>query len=127
MVLLVCTLLAIGAILYVFWVKPEPQVAPSPAAREAAFLNERKEVLYENLRDLHLEYRMGKLSDRDYQQLKEHYQQQLAALLYDLDQLRVRLLASTAPAGLCPKCGQPNPPANRFCGTCGARLELPSA
>lgn len=127
MVLLVCTLLAIGAILYVFWVKPEPQVAPSPAAREAAFLNERKEVLYENLRDLHLEYRMGKLSDRDYQQLKEHYQQQLAALLHDLEQVGAQLPATPTRAGLCPQCGQQNPAANRFCGTCGARLELPSA
>ncbi|MFQ5926963.1 MAG: zinc ribbon domain-containing protein [Terriglobia bacterium] len=129
MLLVVCAALAIGAILYTFWVKPEPRVLPTPAERERAFLNERKQVVYENLRDLQMEYRMGKLSEKDYRQLKEHHQEQLAGLLYALDQLRARSGQAGEPVavqsrpGQCPQCGEQNPPGNHFCGACGTRLE----
>lgn len=122
MLLLICAVVAVSAILYTFWVKPEVAVALSPAERERAFLNERKEVLYENLRDLHLEYRMGKLSDRDYQQLKEHYQEQLAPLLHALEQLPLQPARARPGPGTCPRCGHANPPGNRFCGACGTGL-----
>lgn len=121
MVLAICAALAIGAVLYTFWLKPEAAVAASPAERERAFLNERKEVVYENLRDLLMEYRMGKLSDKDYEQLKQHYQEQLAGLFAALEQLPGAKRAAIAP-GTCPQCGHVNPPENRFCGACGRPL-----
>ncbi|MEE8201178.1 MAG: zinc ribbon domain-containing protein, partial [Candidatus Acidoferrales bacterium] len=40
----------------------------------------------ENLRDLHLEYRMGKLSDQDYQRIKTTYQADMVALLHQMEQ-----------------------------------------
>jgi len=121
--IVICAALAIGTLLYVFWVKPQPIAAHSPAEREAAFLRERKEVIYENLRDLQLEHRMGKLSDTDYQQLKAHYQEQLAGVLHALEQLPVTHPAITPPAsGTCPRCGFENPASHRFCGRCGSPL-----
>ena len=42
-------------------------------------LDERKAAIYENLRDLQFEYRVGKLSDADYQSTKKDLQKELAA------------------------------------------------
>lgn len=126
MLLAICAALAVGALLYTFWVKPGPVVGLSPVEREAVFLNERKEVIYENLRDLQLEYRMGKLSEKDYQQLKEHYQEQLAGLLHAWEQLPAAATSAARPGpGSCPQCGFENPPGHRFCGACGTQLAPP--
>ncbi len=77
-----CGALALATLLYVFWLTPEPVRAKTPAEREREYLEEKRQVLYENLRDLHLEYRMGKLSDQDYQRIKTTYQADMAALLH---------------------------------------------
>tara|TARA_Y100000588_G_scaffold392802_1_gene506086 strand:- start:18373 stop:18660 length:288 start_codon:yes stop_codon:yes gene_type:complete len=60
--------------------KPEPE---SPTRH----LDERKAAIYENLRDLQLEYRMGKLSDQDYQQTKSDLQKDLALVLLQIDRV----------------------------------------
>jgi len=126
MLLLACATLTLAALVYVFWLTPEPVRVKSPAEREREYLEEKRAVLYENLRDLHLEYRMGKLSDADYQQMKSRYQQELAALLRDLEEESEPAPPTAAPIpGRCQRCGKDNPAENRFCGTCGA--ELPSA
>lgn len=61
---------------------PEPE-PPSPVAH----LLDRKETIYENLRDLQAEYHMGKLSDEDYQQTKTDLQRQLAAVLAEVERI----------------------------------------
>lgn len=129
MLVVACAALTLAAVLYVFWLTPEPVRAQTPAEREREFLEERREVLYDNLRDLHLEYRMGKLSDHDYQQMKTTYQAEMAALLAQMQGAPEAGAAADLPAqahgeqaGRCPACGQDNPPANRFCGACGAKL-----
>lgn len=81
-----CGALTLAALLYVFWLTPEPVRAKTPAERELEYLEEKRQVLYENLRDLHLEYRMGKLSDQDYQHMKAAYQADMAALLHQMEQ-----------------------------------------
>lgn len=53
---------------------PEP---PSPTQH----LEDRKAAIYENLRDLQGEFRMGKLSDEDYQEAKKDLQRELAQIL----------------------------------------------
>lgn len=128
MLVLACASLTLAVLLYVFWLTPEPVRVKTRAERE--YLEEKREVLYENLRDLHLEYRMGKFSDQDYQQMKARYQEELAALLHELEQQDERQLpppglpaeAQRAKPGRCPRCGKDNPAENRFCGTCGAEL-----
>ena len=127
MLVVACAALTLAALLYVFWLTPEPLRAKTPAEREREYLAEKREVLYENLRDLHLEYRMGKLSDNDYQQVKATYQADMAALLAEMEGLpesspALPADAQRAEAGRCPRCGQDNPPENRFCGACGAEL-----
>jgi len=125
MLVLACAALTLAALIYVFWLTPEPARAKSPAEREREYLEEKREVLYENLRDLHLEYRMGKLSDDDYQRTKARYQEELAALLHEFEQkvgsVPVTEVAAPVP-GRCQRCGKDNPAGHRFCGACGAEL-----
>ena len=124
--IIACGALALATMLYVFWVTPEPIVRKTRVQDEMDFLDERKEMVYEGLRDLQMEYRMGKLSDADYQALKLSCQHQLAQLLDEAARLS-ETSDTTAPArtvsGRCRLCGQDNPAANRYCGSCGAELK----
>jgi hypothetical protein len=51
------------------------------------YLRERKDAVYENLRDLNFEYRAGKVPDLDYQSLKSQLQDEAAALLAEISRL----------------------------------------
>ena len=62
---------------------PEPE---SPKRH----LEEKKAAIYENLRDLQGEYRMGKLSDDDYQQIKTDLQKDLARVLVQIDRITAK-------------------------------------
>ncbi len=130
--IIACGALALATMLYVFWVTPEPIVRKTRVQAELDFLNKRKEMVYEGLRDLQMEYRMGKLSDADYQELKLSYQHQLAQLLDEASRISETPIPDTATAdtvvpGRCRLCGQDNPAANRFCGSCGAELKTTEA
>ncbi len=51
------------------------------------FLYERKEQVYENLRDLSFEHKAGKLSDGDYTGLRDAMELDAAAILAEIDRL----------------------------------------
>jgi hypothetical protein len=69
--------------------KPEP-VSPTQ------HLDERKAAIYENLRDLQFEYRVGKLSDIDYQQTKLSLQKELAVVIGEIAKLTGVATGTTA-------------------------------
>jgi hypothetical protein len=58
-----------------------------PAETERDRLLHRKAVLYSTLKDLELEYAMGRLSDSDFHQLSSGYKSEAATILQRLDQL----------------------------------------
>ncbi len=122
MIVFACAALTLAALLYVFWLTPEPVRVKSALERDREFLDQRREVIYDNLRDLHLEFRMGKLSDADYQQTKGRYQEELALLLHEMEKLGGGAAAPVFVPGRCARCGRDNPADNRFCGACGAEL-----
>jgi hypothetical protein len=80
-----CALLTLGTLVYVFNVPM--QVGSGPEKTRLGYLRERKDVVYENLRDLNFEYRAGKLSDSDYQSLKTSLEEEAAAILAEIAQL----------------------------------------
>ncbi len=53
--------------------------------------DERKARIYENLRDLQFELRLGKLSDEDYAKSKTGLQTELARVLAEVDALKATL------------------------------------
>jgi hypothetical protein len=54
------------------------------------YLRERKDAVYENLRDLNFEYKAGKVPDVDYQSLKISLQDEAATLLAEIARLEAR-------------------------------------
>ncbi len=59
-----CSLQLIGILVYVFY--PERHVEAQTQKTRLEYLRERKDALYENLRDLNFEYRAGKYVQEDY-------------------------------------------------------------
>jgi cytochrome c-type biogenesis protein CcmI len=68
--------------------------APEPVS-PTRHLEERKATIYENLRDLQAEYRMGKLSDEDYQATKQELQRELAVAMARIEEIEGRAAAKS--------------------------------
>ena len=92
-------------------------------------LEDRRARIYEGLRDLQFEYRVGKLSDDDYQRTKLDLQQQLAGTLAEIDKLAPPPAAAAIPktpppktALACPHCGAKFDKPMKFCGECGKAI-----
>src|SRR4051794_29472412 len=75
------------ALAFTFFVRSQ-ELPVSGGATPWQHLEGRKAAIYENLRDLQFEFRLGKLSDDDYQRTKIELQAELAGLLAEIDQLR---------------------------------------
>src|ERR1044071_10314853 len=89
MIVIACLLTA-GVLLYILGVRPKDLPEPLPVS-PFQHLDERKAAIYENLRDLQFEYRVGKLSDADYQRSKQQLQKELAVVLAEVDKLRSKM------------------------------------
>ena len=85
MIPFLCCVVAASALYYTFSV-PE-LVTAAPEKTRAAFLRERKEVVYENLRDLNFEYKAGKVPDSDYQSMKDSLENEAASILAEISRL----------------------------------------
>jgi hypothetical protein len=85
MTLLTCLVITAAALYFVFQI-PEA-ITAGPEQTRVAFLNERKEAVYENLRDLNFEYKAGKVPDLDYQTMKASLEDEAAAILAEIAQL----------------------------------------
>lgn len=116
-----------GVMMLILRVRPSDLPAPPPPD-PAAHLQERKQVIYDNLRDLNFEFRLGKLSDADYEKTKTGLQNELAHVLAEIDRLAGAAppkpqAAKPAPeANACPKCGARFDKPMKFCGECGAPM-----
>jgi rRNA maturation endonuclease Nob1 len=124
--------LALGALFFVLFIREKDVPEPVPVS-PVQHLEDRKYAIYDNLRDLQFEYRLGKLSDGDYQQNKLALQKELALVLSEMEAIvkklglkptRVPAKAAKAirPATLCPHCGAQFPQTLKFCGECGRAI-----
>lgn len=52
-----------------------------------SYLYERKDVIYENLRDLNFEHKAGKFSEADYEAMRSNMEAEAARVLAEIDQL----------------------------------------
>ncbi len=79
-------LLLVGAFVYTFW--PENSFAAQRQKTQLDYLLERKEQLYENLRDLNFEFRAGKYPEEDYQAQRTALETETAQLLAEIERLQ---------------------------------------
>ena len=142
--------LVVATLLYTLFVRPADIPAPEPVS-PTRHLEERRAAIYENLRDLQFEYRVGKLSDADYQQTKLSLQKELAVVIGEIEQM-VKSSPAKSPASVpakaaigqavagrtvaaagtvrssvkaaytCPHCGAEFPLPLKFCGECGKEM-----
>ena len=79
-------LLAFGALIYTFW--PENAFASQRQKTRLDYLMERKDQLYENLRDLNFEYRAGKYPEEDFLNQRAILENETAQLLGEIEHLQ---------------------------------------
>lgn len=85
-VVLACVLLAAAVIMFIFNVRADA-LDSAPHRTQLDQLLERREAIYENLRDLRFEYRAGKFSERDYEETRQTLEIEAARVLADMDRL----------------------------------------
>ncbi len=85
MIPFLCVAVAAAALFYIFSV-PE-LMASGPEKTRAMYLRERKEVVYENLRDLNFEHKAGKIPEADYVSMKNSLEEEAAAILAEISRL----------------------------------------
>jgi hypothetical protein len=109
------------------------------AETELDRLLNRKAIVYSNLKELEFEYKIGRLSDADFQRLETGYKAEAGVILKQLDELGVekdldesiekdislrkaRLSGKPGAVVMCPSCGAEALPGKKFCADCGHRL-----
>lgn len=135
----VVVLVVAVTILFTLAIRQKDLPPPDPVS-PTQHLDDRKAQIYENLRDLQFEYRVGKLSDEDYQQTKLGLQKELAVVLGEIERVGsgapsavpvqtvqpavVEKVAEKAPATVCPHCDAHFPKPMKFCGECGKAMAV---
>ncbi|HEY6373652.1 MAG TPA: hypothetical protein VIX37_23965 [Candidatus Sulfotelmatobacter sp.] len=89
---LACCLLATAAAL--FYIFSPATFFVGREKTRASYLRERKDAVYENLRDLNFEFKAGKMTDADYQSLKASLQDEAATLLAEIARLEAKAASS---------------------------------
>jgi hypothetical protein len=79
-------LLLTAALLYYVFYMGGP-VEHAATKTRLTYLRERKEVIYENLRDLNFEHKAGKFSEADYLEMRSGLEDEAAAVLAEMQEL----------------------------------------
>src|ERR1700689_111801 len=98
-VLMACMFITTATLVYVFYLPGTLYLGPRKT--RLSFLRERRETVYENLRDLSFEFKAGKFPDADYQTMKTSLEEEAAAVLAEI----ARLEEAAADASLRPRKG----------------------
>ena len=81
-----CLALAIATLLFIFYIQPDASdLAPHRSKLDQ--LMERRDTIYDNLRDLRFEYRSGKYSEGDYESMKTALENEAALVLTEIDRV----------------------------------------
>jgi hypothetical protein len=133
MVIAIAALVIVVVMVFILGVRAKDLPEPQPVS-PFRHLDERKAAIYENLRDLQFEYRVGKLSDQDYQQTKKDLQRELAGVLAEVDRIKAQLSPNGAvppppPKPVidpltCPHCHAKFAQPLKFCGECGKPMKV---
>jgi hypothetical protein len=95
-----CLALALAIGLFIFYIQPDASDL-APRRSKLDQLLERRDSLYDNLRDLRFEFRSGKYAENDYEAMKTSLENDAALVLAEIDQItesQVRRPRGTKPA-----------------------------
>ena len=85
MIAAACILFAAGLMLYVF--APGVVFERATDKTRVTYLEERKQVVYENLRDLNFDFKAGKYPAEDYESLRSSLEAEAAEVLAEINAL----------------------------------------
>ena len=128
MIIALAALIVIGALFLTLRIS-DKHLPPEESETPIKPLEEAKVRIYESLRDLQFEYRLGKLSDADYQASKQELQKELARVLQQMDaaapagSVKPAAAAAKPKGNVCPHCGASFQEKLKFCGECGKAME----
>jgi hypothetical protein len=81
-----CVALAVATMLFLFYIQPDASdLAPHRTRLDQ--LLERRDTIYDNLRDLRFEYRSGKYAEGDFEAMKTALENEAAMVLAEIDQV----------------------------------------
>src|SRR5450432_1942851 len=81
-----CLALAIATTLFIFYIQPDASDL-APRRSQLDQLLERRDTIYDNLRDLRFEFRSGKYSESDFEAMKNSLEREAAIVLTEIDQV----------------------------------------
>ena len=81
-----CLALAVATLLFIFYIQPDASDL-APHRTKLDQLLERRDTIYDNLRDLRFEYRSGKYSEGDFEAMKTALENEAALALAEIDQV----------------------------------------
>jgi hypothetical protein len=80
--------LALGIFIFMFWPEKKPFLQADKTRVD--YLRERKDVIYENLRDLNFEYLAGKYPEQDYADQRAGLEDEAARVIAEMETLEAR-------------------------------------
>jgi hypothetical protein len=92
MTLFAIALLFLGCFAYIFW--PERNLFVQADKTRVDYLRERKEAIYENLRDLNFEYLAGKYPEAEYGEQRRALEDEAAQTIAEIEALTARGMKS---------------------------------
>ena len=92
-----CLGLAAVVMLFIFYIQPDASDL-APHRTKLDQLLERRDSIYENLRDLKFEYRAGKYSEGDYEGMKTSLENEAAVILTEIEQVTESQIRRPRPA-----------------------------
>ena len=81
-----CVALTAAVLIFVFMIQPDPADS-APHRSRLDQLMERRDIIYDNLRDLKFEYRTGKFAEQDYEQMKQTLEAEAALVLAEIERV----------------------------------------
>jgi hypothetical protein len=81
-----CFALALATMLFIFYIQPDASDL-APRRTKLDQLLERRDTIYDNLRDLRFEYRSGKYSEGDFEAMKTALENEAAVVLAEIEQV----------------------------------------
>ncbi len=83
-ILLACLALAAATLVFIFYIEPDPSDSAPHRSRLDQLL-ERRDTIYENLRDLKFEHRAGKFSEQDFEEMRKALETEAALVLAEIE------------------------------------------
>ena len=79
-----CLVLTLAVLTFVFWIEPDESDS-APHRSQLDQLLERRDSIYDNLRDLKFENRAGKYAEQDYEQMRDSLESEAAQVLLEIE------------------------------------------